>query len=162
MQTNLPPEPPTVEPASILVVDDTRANSLARHGVTVAKDYASDLTEVTASKHKVLQILIHLIRNAQQACSAAPAGERRLTLAARASRGGQWVQLEVQDNGVGPLGGNDGRGASGQQAILGANRGANFRSAPLWRGEHRIELPASRSWLLTPINRVCRVSFRPP
>src|SRR6185437_3986526 len=44
-------------------------DSLVRHGIAVIRDFqASPL--VTTDKHKVIQILVNLLRNAKQACDA--------------------------------------------------------------------------------------------
>jgi len=93
-------------PAHQLVEDafQMTANSLARHEIRVARDYAPDLPEVTVPKHTVLQILLNLIRNAQNACDAAESRDKRLTLAVLTSHGGQSVRMEVRDNGVGMSG----------------------------------------------------------
>ncbi|MBI5382924.1 MAG: HAMP domain-containing protein [Opitutae bacterium] len=72
---------------------------LARHGVTLERDYPS-LPLITVDKHKVLQILINLVRNAQHAVTARPTGNRRVLLRLAQPAPGR-VQFIVTDNGVG-------------------------------------------------------------
>jgi signal transduction histidine kinase len=74
------------------------ANALARHEVHVTTECDSELT-VTAEKHKVLQILVNIIRNAKQACEASHRSEKKLTI--RASNGDDRVRISITDNGVG-------------------------------------------------------------
>ena len=50
-------------------------------------------------RHKVLQILVNLIRNAQHACDESPRVDSRIILKVAAS--GDRVRLSVSDNGVG-------------------------------------------------------------
>ena len=75
------------------------SSSLARHGVQVVREYAENLPDVMVEKHKVLQVLVNLLRNANQACQASNRAEKQVTL--RASNGGEFVHLAVADNGVG-------------------------------------------------------------
>jgi C4-dicarboxylate-specific signal transduction histidine kinase len=85
---------------SELVEDALRMNSsaLTRHEIQVSTDCDKDLS-VTAEKHKVLQILVNLVRNAKQACEASNRSEKKLTI--RASNGDDRVRIAVIDNGVG-------------------------------------------------------------
>jgi PAS domain S-box-containing protein len=75
-------------------------NSLARHGVVVVREYDHDLPKATVSKHKVLQILMNLVRNAQKACDGREGG-KQIILRAGSFDSGKWVRMEVLDNGVG-------------------------------------------------------------
>jgi PAS domain S-box-containing protein len=86
-----------------LVEDALRLNAgaLARHDVEIIRDYAADLPQVLVEKHKVLQILVNLIRNAKYACEESVTGERRLTLRVQATADRRSVRIEVVDNGVG-------------------------------------------------------------
>jgi C4-dicarboxylate-specific signal transduction histidine kinase len=52
------------------------------------------------SRHKVLQILVNLLRNAREALDQAQAAEPRLGLRARRARAGV-VEIAVEDNGSG-------------------------------------------------------------
>jgi PAS domain S-box-containing protein len=84
-----------------LVDDSLRMNegAFSRHGVTIVRDF-EDVPSVRVDKHKVLQILVNVIRNAKYACSEAKgAGERRVTVRVRASSSA--VLISVIDTGVG-------------------------------------------------------------
>jgi C4-dicarboxylate-specific signal transduction histidine kinase len=85
---------------SDLVEDALRMNAstLARHDIEVIKEF-TDTPPVTVEKHKVLQILVNLVRNAKQACEASGHQEKILTIRT-ASENGR-VQIAVNDNGVG-------------------------------------------------------------
>lgn len=74
------------------------ANSLNRHDITIIKDF-QDVPLVTADKHKVLQILVNLIRNAKHACDDSGRDDKQMTL--RILGGPEFVRLSVRDNGVG-------------------------------------------------------------
>jgi PAS domain S-box-containing protein len=54
---------------------------------------------IEIDKHKVLQILVNLVRNARHACAESGRPDKRITLAVR-RRGGR-VVFDVRDNGVG-------------------------------------------------------------
>jgi PAS domain S-box-containing protein len=75
------------------------SSSLARHGVQVVRDYAGNLPDITVEKHKVLQVLVNLLRNANQACQASDRSDKQVAL--RAGNGGEFIRLTVADNGVG-------------------------------------------------------------
>ena len=83
-----------------LVEDAVRINSrtLEGQGVKVLKEY-SDAGPVSTERHKVLQILINLVRNASDACDAEPAGNKEITL--RIGNGDEFARIEVSDNGIG-------------------------------------------------------------
>jgi signal transduction histidine kinase len=51
-------------------------------------------------KHKVLQILVHLLRNAEQACASAQVPDKKVVVRIQPRGAGQ-VAIEVRDNGVG-------------------------------------------------------------
>src|SRR5207245_2639025 len=55
---------------------------------------------VLVDRHKVLQILINLLRNAKQAVRDAPIADKQITLSITATADGR-VRLAVADNGVG-------------------------------------------------------------
>ena len=93
----------TIEPivASDLVEMALRMQltALTRHDVMVNRQY-SPVPTVLAEKHKVLQILNNLIRNAKQAMEANLDGKKHLTI--RIAPNGQGgVSVQVQDNGMG-------------------------------------------------------------
>ncbi|ADO75394.1 trifunctional serine/threonine-protein kinase/ATP-binding protein/sensor histidine kinase [Stigmatella aurantiaca] len=85
---------------SQLIQDALRIQMVAlqRHGVTVKRELAA-LPRMKVDKHKVLQILINLIANAKYALDAAPEGHRNLSV--RLGREGKWVNIQVEDDGVG-------------------------------------------------------------
>lgn len=71
---------------------------LGKNGIQIVKEIPEDMT-VTVEKHKVLQILVNLMRNAKQACDGSAAEVKTLTV--RASNGGDFVHVSVSDNGIG-------------------------------------------------------------
>jgi C4-dicarboxylate-specific signal transduction histidine kinase len=84
-----------------LVKDALRLNegALLRHHIQLNCDFQDNLT-VVVEKHKVLQILVNLIRNAKYACDDSDQPQHLLTLRTRSSENDR-VQIEVCDNGVG-------------------------------------------------------------
>jgi C4-dicarboxylate-specific signal transduction histidine kinase len=87
--------------ASDLVEDALRFNegALARHDVRVVRQYDSNAPAITVDKHKVLQILVNLIRNAKYACD--EVGEEDKCLTVGVSNGHGRLGITVADNGVG-------------------------------------------------------------
>ena len=83
-----------------LVDDALRMNSsaLARHDIQVIKDFDAT-APILVEKHKLLQILVNLVRNAKHACDDSGRQQKRLTI--RVSNGDDRVRIAVQDNGVG-------------------------------------------------------------
>jgi C4-dicarboxylate-specific signal transduction histidine kinase len=83
-----------------LLEDSLRMNTgaLARHGVEVVRDFEGE-PQVNVDKHKVLQILVNLMRNAKYACSESGLPDRRMTLSVRSAN--RRVSIKVADNGVG-------------------------------------------------------------
>lgn len=84
-----------------LVEDSLRMNAgaLARHDVQVVREYPDHTPEINVEKHKVLQILVNLIRNAKYACDESGRKDKQMTI--RVRNGGDRVQIDVVDNGVG-------------------------------------------------------------
>jgi signal transduction histidine kinase len=84
----------------VLVEDSLRMNegAFSRHGVTTIRDY-EDVPLIEVDKHKVLQILVNVIRNAKYACQDTKAGEKRVTVRLRATNAS--VFISVIDTGVG-------------------------------------------------------------
>ncbi len=89
-----------------LVEDALKLNegALARHEVRVVRDYREDPL-VAVDKHKVLQILLNVIRNAKYALDESTRADKVLTVRIH-SASDQWVQLDVIDNGIGIAGEN--------------------------------------------------------
>ena len=85
-----------------LVDDALRMNMGAfnRHGVSVKCEF-EDVPEIVVEKHKVLQILVNLLRNAKYACESAERENKHVDV--RISRHPDGVQISVADNGVGIL-----------------------------------------------------------
>ncbi|TLZ54003.1 MAG: PAS domain S-box protein [Gammaproteobacteria bacterium] len=83
----------------VLVEDSLQMNegAFSRHGVTIIRDYR-DVPPIEVDKHKVLQILVNVIRNAKYACHEGT-GEKTVTVRIRASEGS--VLVSVIDTGVG-------------------------------------------------------------
>jgi PAS domain S-box-containing protein len=83
----------------VLVEDSLRMNEGAfhRHGVTIVRDY-QDVPPIEVDKHKVLQILVNVIRNAKYACHECD-GEKTVTVRLRAHN--RSVLVSVIDTGVG-------------------------------------------------------------
>ncbi len=88
-------------PAHELVEDALRMNdaALGRHGIKIVRDFQS-APLVGVDKHKVLQILVNLIRNAKYAMDESNNTERTLTLSIQEG-GGQTVRIQVRDTGSG-------------------------------------------------------------
>jgi PAS domain S-box-containing protein len=86
---------------SDLVEDALRMNgaSLDRHHIELVREY-SETPTILVEKHKVLQILVNLIRNAKYACDDAGRTDNRLT-ARVGLAGGDRVRISIIDNGVG-------------------------------------------------------------
>ena len=84
-----------------LLEDALRLNvgSLDRHGVTVLRDY-DPVPHATIDKHKVLQILVNVIRNAKHAMDDADSPEKRLTIGIQ-RRDENTVAITFKDTGVG-------------------------------------------------------------
>jgi signal transduction histidine kinase len=86
-----------------LIEDAIRMNAgaLERHDVEIVRHYDPQILEITVERHKVLQILVNLIRNAKYACDDSGRIDKRLTLTLTA--GSNAVRIVVADNGVGIL-----------------------------------------------------------
>jgi signal transduction histidine kinase len=83
-----------------LVDDALRMNSgtFSRHGVILKCEF-EDVPEIVVEKHKVLQILVNLLRNAKYACESSNRPDKRVVMRVSNQAGG--VQIKVTDNGVG-------------------------------------------------------------
>jgi C4-dicarboxylate-specific signal transduction histidine kinase len=55
------------------------SSALARYDIAVTKEFQK-VPLITVEKHKVLQILVNLVRNAEQACDESNPPEKRITL----------------------------------------------------------------------------------
>ena len=85
---------------SDLVEDALRMNAsaLARHEVETIREFA-EMPPISTEKHKVLQILVNLIRNAKYACDESGRPDKRLIM--RSVIGDGRVKISITDNGVG-------------------------------------------------------------
>jgi signal transduction histidine kinase len=83
-----------------LVEDGLRMNAgaLARHGVTLRREIA-EVPPITIDKHKVLQILVNLVRNAKYACDESGRSDKPVTI--RVEGDEERVRISVADNGIG-------------------------------------------------------------
>ena len=72
---------------------------LTRDEIQVVREFA-DLPPAVVDRHKVLQILVNLVRNAKHALSQSDRKDKRLTVRFGEAGGGH-VRIEVSDNGVG-------------------------------------------------------------
>ena len=88
-------------PASELVDVAVGMNGAAfdRHRVELVRDF-SEVPTVRVDKHKVLQILINLLRNAKYAVSESYRADKRITVGVKSSNPGH-VKIIVADNGIG-------------------------------------------------------------
>ena len=85
-----------------LIEESLRINQSAfdRHAVKVVRQL-SPVPQITVDRHKVLQILVNLLRNAKDACEEPGERERRVTISV--DRCATGVGIMVSDNGVGIL-----------------------------------------------------------
>jgi len=85
-----------------LVDEALRMNppGLFRRDIQVIKEFEK-VPLIMVEKHKVLQIIVNLVRNAKQACDSPSGAEKRLTL--RVTKGDDRVRIAIRDNGVGIL-----------------------------------------------------------
>ena len=74
------------------------ASSLTRHVVELVRDFQIRPT-INADKHKLMQILVNLVRNAKQACAESGRTGKQITV--RLTGHDRRVQIAIQDNGVG-------------------------------------------------------------
>jgi signal transduction histidine kinase len=83
-----------------LVEDSLRINAgaLSRHHVEVIREFET-VPPLNVEKHKILQILVNLLRNAKHACQDSERADKRLTV--RVTHGEGRIRISVIDNGVG-------------------------------------------------------------
>jgi len=74
------------------------ADALAQHNIATIRDY-QDRPVIATDKHKVLQILINLVRNAKLACIDSSRTDKQITV--RTTSDDRSVKIAVSDNGVG-------------------------------------------------------------
>jgi len=90
-----------VLPTESLIEDALQLNvdSFARHHIIVERDFAP-VPPVTVDKHKALQILVNILRNAKHAMDDADDHEKRLIIRTR-QRDDRAVAISITDTGVG-------------------------------------------------------------
>jgi signal transduction histidine kinase len=84
-----------------LVEDSLRMNdrALIRHDVKLVREYDAAPPDITVDKHKVIQILINLVRNAKYACDDSGCSDKRMVV--RVAKARDRVKISIIDNGVG-------------------------------------------------------------
>jgi PAS domain S-box-containing protein len=87
-------------PVAEIVEDAIRMNSaaLARHEVNLIREFSANPV-IQTDRHKVLQILVNLLRNAKYACDDSGRIDKEITVRITLTEGR--VHLAVADNGVG-------------------------------------------------------------
>ncbi len=102
MQQNYAKSAGILEPLEVadLVEDALRMNTgaMLRHNVKVVRDFAK-VPPIMTEKHKVLQILVNLIRNAKYACDDSGRDDKQISL--KVYNGDGRIKIAVADNGVG-------------------------------------------------------------
>jgi signal transduction histidine kinase len=83
-----------------LVEDSLRMNegSCSRHGIEITREY-EDVPQIKVDKHRVLQVLVNLLRNAKHACDDSGRTDKRMTVRVESSDG--HIRISVADNGIG-------------------------------------------------------------
>ena len=95
-----------VVPVTDLVEDALRLNAgaLARHDIQITRQYHPGPLRINVEKHKVIQVLTNLIRNAKYACDDSGRADKQMRLSVENGNGR--VRISVVDNGVGIPPGN--------------------------------------------------------
>jgi signal transduction histidine kinase len=88
-------------PVAELLEDALRmdAPSLERHHIQTVRRFDPHTPPVEADRHKVLQILVNVIRNAKQACDESGRSDKRIILGVYPA--GKTVKITIADNGMG-------------------------------------------------------------
>ncbi len=73
--------------------------AFSRHGISVVREY-EPVEFMTVDKHKMLQILVNVLRNAKYACDESGSSEKQVTVRIKRA-GNDRVLIEIADNGVG-------------------------------------------------------------
>jgi signal transduction histidine kinase len=83
-----------------LVEDSLRLNedALGRHRVKVIREFEA-VPPLNVEKHKILQILVNVLRNATHACQDSECADKQITV--RVAIGDGRIRISVIDNGVG-------------------------------------------------------------
>ncbi|HEV2209982.1 MAG TPA: ATP-binding protein [Verrucomicrobiae bacterium] len=85
-----------------LVEDALRMNAAAfdRHGIELVRQYEENVPAVCVDRHKILQILINLLRNAKYAMESRGDASKRLLVQIKTPGTGR-ISISILDNGVG-------------------------------------------------------------
>jgi ligand-binding sensor domain-containing protein/signal transduction histidine kinase len=75
------------------------SGAFSRHGIKVIREY-EPVEFMTVDKHKMLQILVNILRNAKYACDESGSSEKEVTVRIKGV-GKERVRVEIADNGVG-------------------------------------------------------------
>ena len=73
--------------------------AFSRHGIKVIREYEA-VDYLTVDKHKLLQILVNILRNAKYACDESGVSGKQVTVRIKGA-GKERVRVEIADNGVG-------------------------------------------------------------
>ena len=73
--------------------------AFSRHGIKVIREY-EPVDFLTVDKHKLLQILVNVLRNAKYACDESGSSGKQVTVRIKGV-GQEGVRVEIADNGVG-------------------------------------------------------------
>ncbi len=91
------------QPAALAeLLDDAlelNSSSLTKYGIEVIREY-EELPDITVDKHKLLQVVINLIKNAKEAIAEGAAPERKL-IVRLLQHGEDRIRIQVADNGPG-------------------------------------------------------------
>lgn len=91
------------EVAPLELIEDAlrmNATSIASHHILVTRDADAHLPRINVDRHKALQILINLLRNAKESMVSSGSPERRLHIDVRSVQG-RTIAICIRDNGVG-------------------------------------------------------------
>jgi C4-dicarboxylate-specific signal transduction histidine kinase len=75
------------------------SDSLSRHSISLVRRF-EEVPDVWVDRHKVMQILVNLVKNAKDSILSAPQPARCISLSVAARDGGR-VAIAVQDSGAG-------------------------------------------------------------
>ena len=85
-----------------LIEDALRMNAAAfdRHRIDLVREFDEKIPKVCVDRHKVLQILINLLRNGKHAMAAHSGNDKRMVIRVKLASPGR-VHITIADNGVG-------------------------------------------------------------
>jgi PAS domain S-box-containing protein len=85
-----------------LIDDALRMNAAAfdRHRIDLVRDFDEKIPPVCVDRHKVLQILINLLRNAKHAMTAHSRNDKQMIIRVKSARADR-IKIIIADNGVG-------------------------------------------------------------